>query len=349
MKGLQNLFAVSTLCGLGLLVDNNALATLIYSEAFDYGGFDGPLAGKNGGVGFSGVWAEQNPGIVYKTASLSFSDLPVSGGSAYATGTDGIGNALLFRPFTAPLNGTYYGSFLSRATVSNSSLVVGVDIGVSHGNSFNPFPHMNNYGITAPGFSQALAVSSGSMPAQSGSPPNPDQVHLTLFKFDTVTRTTKAWVLTANQYDVFKAGGFTETELDAAAVGDAGSQVWAKAGSTNTGPDPIAASHLSLYLNAVGGVTASLTVDELRLSDASLDEVTTGSVSQPSLKIAKSGSIMLLVWKTNFPGFTLEQASDPNATNWVTSANSPIAVADSFVQPISMSTSTFFRLRKQVP
>ena len=104
IKGLQNLFAVSTLCGLGLLA-NNTLAALIYSEPFDYGSIDTPLAGKNGGLGFSGTWAEQNPGIVYKTASLSFSDLPVSGGSAYATGTDGIGSALLYRPLAAPLNG----------------------------------------------------------------------------------------------------------------------------------------------------------------------------------------------------------------------------------------------------
>lgn len=349
MKGLRNLFAVSTLCGLGLLADNNTLAALIYSEAFDYGGFDGPLAGKNGGLGFSGAWTEQNPGIAYKAASLSFSDLPVSGGSAYATGTDGIGSALLYRPLTAPLNGSYYGSFLSRSVVSNYPAGTLVDIGVSHGGFFNPFPHMGNYAVTAPGFSQGVAVSAGSMPAQSGAPLNNDRTYLTLFKIDTAAQANKAWVLTSEQYDLFKTGGLTEAELDAAPVGDNSGQVWGRSSVTYTGPTPLIASNLSVFLNAFGGVSSALAVDELRLSSSSLDEVTIGSFAKPILRIAKSGNIMLLVWNTNFPGFTLEQASSPNATNWVTSANSPISVADSFVQPISMSTSTFFRLRKQLP
>lgn len=301
------------------------------------------------GLVFRGAWTEQNPGIVYKAASLSFSDLPVSGGSAYATGTDGIGNALLYRPLAAPLNGTYYGSFLSSCIVSNYPAGTLVNIGISHGGFSNPFPHAGNYAITTPGFSQGVAVSAGSVPTQSGAPLNNDRTYLTLFKIDTAAQSNKAWVLTAEQYDLFKTGGLTEAELDAAPVGEQSGQVWGRASVNYTGPIPLIASNLSVFLNASGGVSSALAVDELRLSSASLDEATLGSFAKPVLQIAKSGNIMLLVWNTNFPGFTLEQADSPDATNWVTTANSPISVADNFIQPINMSTSTFFRLRKKLP
>ena len=156
-------------------------------------------------------------------------------------------------------------------------------------------------------------------------------------------------MLTAEQYDLFKTGGLTEAELDAAPVGKQSGQVWGRASVNYPGPIPLIASNLSVFLNASGGVSSALAVDELRLSSASLDEATLGSFAKPILQIAKSGSIMVLVWNTNFPGFTLEQADSPDATNWVTTANSPISVADNFIQPINMSTSTFFRLRKQLP
>src|SRR5207302_2967607 len=85
-----------------------------YYEGFDYGAANGSLAGQNGGTGFSGVWTPSNPGITYASTGLSFSDLRVSGGSVTATGTDGIGNALFYRPLTSTLSGVYYGSFLTE-------------------------------------------------------------------------------------------------------------------------------------------------------------------------------------------------------------------------------------------
>jgi hypothetical protein len=209
---------------------------------------------------------------------------------------------------------------------------------------------MGNYAITAPGFSQALAVSAVSGPAQqSGSPLSNGQTYLTLFKFDTVAQSNKAWVLTAEQYDVFKTGSLTEAALDSAAVGNASGQVWARASATYTGLGSIVVSNLSLFLNAFGGVSASLTVDELRLSNSSLDEATSGSLARPTLRIAKSGNIALLVWSTNFPGFTLERSVTSNSKNWAALANGSIVVADSYVCPVNMNTSAFFRLRKQLP
>ena len=73
-------------------------AANIYYEGFDYGAANGSLAGQNGGTGFAGAWTSGNPGITYASTGLSFSDLSVTGGSVTATGTDGIGNALFYRP-----------------------------------------------------------------------------------------------------------------------------------------------------------------------------------------------------------------------------------------------------------
>jgi autotransporter-associated beta strand protein len=93
-----------------------------------------------------------------------------------------------------------------------------------------------------------------------------------LFKIDTVANTTKGWLLSAGQYDSFKGGGITEAELDAATLGTGNNQLWARA--SVTGSESITASHLNIYLNAFGGVSATLAEDEFRLSNTSLDEVT---------------------------------------------------------------------------
>jgi hypothetical protein len=270
-----NRFKNPTLALAGLiciLFSQAAPATIVYSESFSYGTTNGPLAGMNGGTGFSGPWTVTNPEIpviTYAPASLTFSDLNVSGGSA--TATNGFFSALLSRPLTSPLTGVFYGSFLSQIVDSNipAALLSGMALGPQ--DSFPVFEP--NFYVLTPGGNSALAINAIDADTINGSILNVGQTYLTLFKIDTAAKTATGWVMSSAQYDNLKGGGFTETELDSATLGAGGSQLWARA--TTTGVQTIPApTHLNvLFQNAPSGGTGTLAQDELRLSNSSLNEV----------------------------------------------------------------------------
>ncbi len=270
-------------------------AALTYYEGFAYGPTDGSLAGANGGIGFSGPWTSGNPGITYSSVGLTFSDLSVSGGMVTATGTDGIGNAIFYRPLTSTLNGVYYGSFLSQIVNANSSAVeLGMAIGPE--NSF-PGTGSNSFGILVSGHGNGLIVNEGSSFQGNGDTVNQGENYLTLFKIDTIAKTIQAWLLSAAQYDNFKVGGITEDQLNAAQLGTGSSQLWARA--SVTGMDSITASYLNIYQDAFGGVSAALAEDEFRLSNTSLNEVTPA--------IPEPGSTLLLFVGLSVLGMTRKQ------------------------------------------
>jgi hypothetical protein len=182
-----------------------ARAGTTYYEGFDYGAASGSLSGQNGGIGFSGPWTSGNPGITYASTGLSFSDLSVSGGSVAATGTDGIGNALFYRPLTT----THYGSFLTE--VVNTSQFAGISNGMALGPQ-NTFPGASTtgFGILSPMNQDALLVNADSDFTLNGSTLNIGETYLVLFRIDTTAKTTTGWLLSAGQYDTFKIGGITE-------------------------------------------------------------------------------------------------------------------------------------------
>ena len=255
-----------------LLRTTTTYADTVYSESFNYGAINGSLADQNGGTGFSGAWISGNPGITYAAAGLTFSDLSVSGGSVNATGTDGIGNALFHRALSSTLSGVYYGSFLSQVVNTSLPWISG---GMALG-SQNSFPGMGGYGILAPANASALGVSAGRPFTQSGSTLTVGQTYLTLFKIDTAAMTTTGWLMSADQFDIFKVGGITDAELNDASLGTGSTQLWARTISTDPayGPfAPEAPTHLNIYLNAFAGVSATLAADEFRLSETSLNEV----------------------------------------------------------------------------
>jgi hypothetical protein len=338
-------FRKSTILLFLLAFATGARAAIIYSEPFDYGNSNATLAGLSGGTGFSTAWMQQNPGIVYTPTGLTFSDIPVSGGSAYATGTNDIPNALLYRSLTNTLGGTYYGMYLTSAIQSNSASIDELMAGIAlNAPPQAPFPGFSGYGIQSPFNSNGLAVTAFSG-ARSGDAPDQGQTYLVLFKLDTVAEVLTAWVLSPAQYDSIKTNGITETTLDAPAVGNASNQIWAWATATNSMLGmPITASQIGIYMEAPGGVGASFAMDELRLSDTSLAEAISGN--QPSLQIAQSGGVALLSWSTNFPGFVLQQTSALNATNWTTVSNAPTVTGSSYVCPIDVTNAAFFRLKK---
>jgi hypothetical protein len=203
----------------------------------------------------------------------------VSGGRALATGANGIGNSVFRRDLVLAVVGTSYGSYLSRVQASSDF----VDIAVGHNGPGSGFPYMDQGFVFATPISvnngQALAVFAqgihtcglgGGHPATSGGPLNHAQTYLTLFKIDAPAGTATGWVLNAAQFDVVKAGGITEAELNAASLGSGANQIVARATQTQNAC-PIQAFTLEIFLNAFGGTSATLSLDELRLSDTSLD------------------------------------------------------------------------------
>jgi hypothetical protein len=317
------------------------MGAIIYSEPFNYGSSNTMLSGLNGGTGFGSEWVQQNPGIIYVYPGLSLSDLPVSGGAAYATGTDGIGSALLYRSLNNQLNGIYYGMFLTCAVQSNFNTVNEVMCGIGLGSGMLD-PHGNNYAIDAPFDNYCLSFFGG-YNASSSNELNEGETYLVLFKVNTTTQVASGWVLSSDQYDYFKVNGLTEASLNSAGIGVTANQVWGMASGTNGVKNPtIIVTELSIYLSAPGGVTATLLIDELRLSDMSLSEAVFGD--KPTLQIAFNGTVALLSWNTNFSGFSLQQATAANSTNWTTLQGSPSIIDDTYVYPVEMTNTTFFRL-----
>jgi hypothetical protein len=95
---------------------------------------------------------------------------------------------------------------------------------------------------------------------------------------------------------------------------------------------------------------AGIVADELRVgrSWASVTPPTTTQTVVPTLKIALSGSKVLLSWTTNATGFTLETAPAlSNSVVWTAVTNSFPTVGDQFFWTNSISCrAAFFRLHK---
>jgi hypothetical protein len=261
------------------------LDALVYTEAFDYGPLSGSLVGQNGGTGFASAWVQGNPGIVYDAVGLSFGNLVATGGKAFATGTSSIGNSTDQRTLSATLTGTFYGSYLTQAQYSNQLIdilvghVIPLTMGISSpeqeaGFSFFTPNHLGNaLGVRA----QVAATgtcSASSTPVLNGGPLNQAQTYLTLFKFDTTTRTGTAWLLNRDQFNVVKSGGISEAELNAPTLGSASNQIVARVTKTDTHSCTITPTALAIYMNEFSGVTASLSLDELRLAQSGFDDVT---------------------------------------------------------------------------
>lgn len=327
-----------------------ARATIICSDAFDYGASSKALEGLNGGIGFSNAWVLENPEITYNATGLTFSDVPVSGGSAYTAGTDGIGNELVYRSFSHVLNGTYYGMFLGNVVQSNSPANNEMMCGIGINSPPDlPWPDSHSFGVISPSDDHGLNIYAYSDEQLSGITIGQGVTYLVLFKLDTSAQIVTAWELSSAQYDTLKTGGITEAALNAPPVGTAVNQVWARSSTTNLQSGVgLTASQIGIYMNAPAGDSGTIYLDELRMSDASFSEAIAGPPRQPptpTLQIVRSDNIALLIWSTNFPGFALQQAA-ANSTNWITRTTNPLAVGASYLYPVDMSNSTFFRLKK---
>ena len=259
----------------------SAHAAVIYSESFDYGANNGALVGQNGGTGFTEPWNSDFSSITYGAAGLTFSDLGVSGGRVTSNGENQSGNATVSRLIASNI-ALIYGSLLSRSVNTNQSTTSGgMVLGFREGNVGS-----HGYGIFPiyPGEALRVNAKSNINIGGNGTYVNQGQTYLTLYKIDQFAASITGWQMTEAQYDEFKVGGVTETELNDAVIGTSSSQLWARGFATDNVQE--VAMYLTIYIDANDGVSATVDLDEFRLSDAGFDDLL-ASVPEP-------GSVALL-------------------------------------------------------
>ena len=265
-------------------------AIVVY-DGFNYGGSNGALNGKSGGgeLGLAGSWLNNGEAGTsnYLATGLTFSDIPVFGGMAeLANSTGNITGAV--RPIGVDAAGTLWGSYLFRTVLDTSSA----------GNSLSailmgPTQTMNDqtswFDIEANQFSNALGAVhvAGERATFFGNAPTVGVTHLLAFKLENLgfagNQTASAWMLTAGQYDNFKPGGITESELNSAATGTGNSQVLGRITKTvnpaevGRGTGTFTSSDFLRLFN-YNNVTTDF--DEIKISNGSLNEAIT--VPEPS-------------------------------------------------------------------
>jgi hypothetical protein len=258
-----------TLSAMGALVlavagGSKVVASILAEESFDYGTTAGALDG-NGGVGFSTAW--DAPGLVgwtYTPAGLTLGSLSVSGGAAAGPTVSGSTVSSATRAFNSAPGGTIYGAYLFRVNESPLAGTASVILGQSFEDSLAGTLSVKAVASSAGVGSVQIENSTGFL---SGSPVVVGETILALFKFDTTSKTANAWFLNAAQYDNFITSNLDEALLNAAPTGTTATDVLQR-GSTSS------AAMLGVMSNLNLSVFDFLptTIDEIRLSDASLFE-----------------------------------------------------------------------------
>jgi hypothetical protein len=275
---------------LALLTAISARATLVAYEGFDMGASAGSLSGKAGAtsIGFDAAgWGSLTAGnALYETAGLTFGSgantLLTTGGNGRINGDPSLA-ARISRGLNATVTGTVWGSYLVNRAFdpSDEQDIIHLFVNQNAGASAND----NNaeFVTSADEFNSNLGGLRGkntpSFPNyNTGSPLTNGQTYLVLFKATNLGGTTGAasvneWILSSGQFDTFKPGGLTEAELNGASTGTSSSSILQRGSISYTpsGAYPRVTAADVITLMTFRDVQARY--DEIRLSNASLDEV----------------------------------------------------------------------------
>jgi hypothetical protein len=290
-----------------------ANAALLVYEGFDTGGVDGnTLHGLAGATSFGfdsgSSWSVTVSGtgaVTYETTGLTFSNLVVVGGRANVNAGSSSGDGS--RALDVAATGTVYGSYLVNPVAAQnadsiSSILVGSQASLTTNDSGSQWDFQANadvYASTLGGGRINGAFPSGSY-TNTGTALSVGTTYLVLFEMDnlvnsgTTSQTLTTWILTAAQFDNFKPGGITAAELNSATVGTTSADVIQRGTLTGTfGSNLTVADFYHIYA-VLGGANARL--DELRLSDATLNEVAPlVEVPEPSaLALLFGGSLAMM-------------------------------------------------------
>jgi hypothetical protein len=264
----------------GIVLAPQAQAALLLYEGFDYGSSPARLNAVSGaalGLDGSGYTGADN--VQYQSAGLTFGSLVTSGGKANLGYNGSAFYATRGLDFSLT-TGTLYGSYLFRAydDAGGDGGISPVMFGSSVNDNTSELAVAGNTAGTG-GISAGLKTYGNSVIA-SGISQAVNSTYLVLFQVDNLaatagqTQNINLWVLSMEQFENFKLGGLTMDELQAADLGQEATNVWQR---------------LSYTLNVAGSNKISLAdtdsltlfsyrskyeVDEIRISSASLDEVT---------------------------------------------------------------------------
>ncbi len=191
----------------------------------------------------------------YNQTSLNFSDLSSNGGSitGLSTGSYAIGR----RAFSTPLpsSSIYWGSFLTNISAQTGNFwTTSVFVGQSTDNDQQATFAMKSkdYAVTVGGVSVE-----GSTSSLTGTTISTGTTYLNLFKADPANKSITGWILTAAQYDNFKSGGITESELNGALTGSAANQVFNRGTLTTANTlDPATTLGILNYTNLNNGTSS---------------------------------------------------------------------------------------------
>jgi hypothetical protein len=258
----------------------HAGAELLMYEGFAYGAASGDLINMSGSaLGLDGTSYSGDDRVDYDPAGLTFGSLQTSGGHASLGYNASAFNASRGLNFNIT-SGTLYGSFLFQAYDD-----AGGDGGIS--------PIM--FGSTTSDNTSELALAGntasgggvhaglkiyGNQTVAAGSSLTIDTTYLVLFQVNNMgaldgdTQLINLWVLSEAQFENFRSLGLTDSLLNAASLGDEATSVWQRVSYELpvTGSNNISLTDTDQFV--LFSWRSKYLVDEVRLSNASLNEVT---------------------------------------------------------------------------
>ena len=255
----------------------SARAALMVYEPFDLAATS-VISGQGSGFGFTGQWSNTTAYTVGD--GLTFSDLPVSGGSSSGSavgGTSTTTGITLSRQFGVTMTGDVWSSYLVNISANTNVGNFGEmrvhnaanSGGSNPGARFRSEADAHSLGTETHNFAISYEGINATAPAQAAVGPTTGVTYMIISKFTNVGSTVAAngasaslWALTADQYDAIKVGGITEDELIASNVTALATDSTI-AGGTYT-LDPTDFVQLAT-LGAANG-TMTLRYDELRYS-----------------------------------------------------------------------------------
>ncbi|WP_395742992.1 PEP-CTERM sorting domain-containing protein [Prosthecobacter sp.] len=296
---------IVVLCG-SLILPASAAVTVY--EGFDYGA--GDINGASGGTGLAGSWSSQGSGNgswgaqgFEQTSGLTFANLDVSGGAATFSAINGTnGTGVMSRGLSSAYGSdfTVWGSYLFNASGETTPWA-----GFTLADGQTMFNDASGrFGVATPYDGASNLSSYGSYflgnGGGSGAAMNLNETYMFLFKFDksgSSASGSMAWLLNAAQFTNFKTSDdlLTESELNSASIGTGDLDVMARLQYSSSGYSSVSSFDTVTFdaRNFYTSNARTITVDELRFSDTSLDELTPvfAATPEPSRTLLLMGGL----------------------------------------------------------
>ncbi len=272
---------------------------MVLYEGFNYGGTGGQLSAQSGSaLGLDGTSYTASSAITYEAAGLSFGDLSVTGGNAnlpWHTSTAYVANRGVDFSITA---GTLYSSFLFQAYSDGGSNngISPVMFGSTQSDNTVELAAAGNTGSVTT--TQFMGLKSyGVSTVASGSNMSLNTNYLILTEVTNMgaaaseSQTVNMWALSLSQFQNLKLGGLTTTELNSATLGTGDSEVYQRLTYTF---EVVGSNNISLANTesmTLFSYRSKYLVDEIRIGNESLDEVT--PIPEPGTFATLAVSLMI--------------------------------------------------------